>query len=114
MLDEASTICLLSIAPLSLPVFAMLMLLFLETATTGAVGVIHPLTLAGVVLPLLEALPPWFIFTSSEAEYATSAFVDEGNDDGRLALTPFPGGETNVLVVLLMKKMRKYLVAQKR
>jgi hypothetical protein len=80
-------------APLSLPVFAMLMLLFSETATTGAVGVIRPLTLAGVVLSLLEALLPWFIFASSEAEYATAAFVDEGNDDGRLALTPFPGGE---------------------
>ena len=65
----------------------------LEADTTGAVGVIRPLTLAGVVLSLLEALLPWFIFASSEAEYATAAFVDEGNDDGRLALTPFPGGE---------------------
>jgi hypothetical protein len=79
-------------APLSLPVFVVLTLLFLEAATTGAAGD-SPTDTGRSGSTTTRSTATMVILAPSEAEYATAASLDEHNDDGRLALTPFPGGE---------------------
>jgi hypothetical protein len=59
----------------------MLILPFSKIAKIGAVGVVHPPVVAGVLLPLLEAVSKWLLLDTSRILSVAVSLEDYDEDE---------------------------------